>query len=111
MIIGLELIIVSSLVILLSTGYIFDHIKEYIITLFSSRVDKFVSELLYCPQCMGVWVGMIFYLVSDNLWFSSVLGIHNIVILTILYGCLISLVSDVINIILKRIRPNDKTPD
>lgn len=57
-----QLLVYVSLTIVLAAGTIFDDIKRYLIDRVPPLLDKYVSSFVYCPMCIGFWVGFIGYL-------------------------------------------------
>jgi hypothetical protein len=50
----------ASLTVLLADGSIFEDLKFSIIRKISHRgLERYVSKFLFCPMCIGFWVGIL----------------------------------------------------
>lgn len=50
----------SCLTIILAKGYIFADMKYALCKRFRKRktIEKYLVEFIYCPMCIGVWIGI-----------------------------------------------------
>ena len=77
-----------GLTLILTRGTIFDKVRNWI-----GIQNGFLGTLVYCSQCLGFWVGLVYY----------VIRIRKNVIEAILFASAISLLSYLIDAILERL--------
>jgi len=49
----------ASVAIVLAAGSIFDDTKQWLVDRVSGTAERYVSKFLYCPMCIGFWVGFV----------------------------------------------------
>jgi len=91
----IEIILYSvSITIFLSTSTIFDTPKMLILKRLPTGgpLEHNISTLLFCSQCIGFWVGLIFSII----YFAN-FGIINIIMLPIVVSTISAVLASIIN--------------
>lgn len=68
--------------VVLSRGFIFDAMKDALIDRLPLGTDVYLAKLLYCPMCLGFWVGVVGHL----LYPLSAFEVFGVAILDVI-GC------------------------
>ena len=79
-----------SITYALTTGWILKGPKDRLVGILAAPFDLYLSKLLYCPQCLGFWIGAGMPLVMEPLWYKGPYMIQ-----LLLSGFLISTASSV----------------
>ena len=89
----LNIIMFSAITIVAVNGTIFDGIKTKLVVIAPRSAEKLISSFLYCPLCIGFWVGLAGYFLGA---FHGI-GTGFVLVDAIGNGCIISVVSTLIN--------------
>lgn len=68
----------ASLTVLLARGDIFDGIKYAILLRLPKCIESHAENLLYCPTCIGFWVGICLSVVMINPIVTTLYCLDNI---------------------------------
>jgi len=93
----LNIVMFSAITIVIVNGSIFDDVKTSIIVATPRVAERMVSTFLYCPLCIGFWVGLIGYILNA---FQGI-GTGFVIVDAVGCGCIISVVSTIINGVIK----------
>jgi len=58
----LDLITISSIVLILTTSKLLKPFREFL-----SRKSIFLGKLFSCQMCLGVWVGLIYFFIPQEI--------------------------------------------
>lgn len=61
----------TAITITLATGWIFDRPKTWIVNHLDIPYDTYAAKLMYCPQCLGFWVGFIGAVICWPIWLEQ----------------------------------------
>lgn len=75
--------------IIAARGEILDPVKEYILKIVPTGIDYWIATFIYCPMCLGFWIG---FISSITLGIRFVIK-HDIIINGFLTGCCVSVIA------------------
>lgn len=99
-----DIITIIGLTIIIGRSKIFRPFRNYI-----SERSKFVSDMLSCLMCTGVWVGGIYYFIPEvvevNTTYINIKLIFNIFVKEIIsYASIGGLCSEIVYLIIKKLK-------